>query len=136
MLLSRLRLLEPWGLDFHSDELDDFSVAFQLDSAEQTREALRMLRSYDRVSQTPDQQLSSDVLDWFLEIGSEGERFQFHDYPVNQMSGVQSSLPDFMLNVHQIHSHRDAENYRRRLAGFALAFDQVIEGLRYRPNLE
>ena len=27
MLLSQLRILEPWGLDFHSDDLDDFSVA-------------------------------------------------------------------------------------------------------------
>ena len=26
MLLSQLRILEPWGLDFHSDDLDDFSV--------------------------------------------------------------------------------------------------------------
>ncbi len=134
MLLSRLRLLEPWGLDFHSDELDDFSVAFQHQSAEQTREALRVLRSYDRATQTPGQQLSTDVLDWFLEVRSEGEHFQFHDYPVNQMSGVQSSLPDFMLNVHQIHSPRDAENYRRRLAGFGVAFDQLVEGLRYRES--
>lgn len=134
MLLSRLRLLEPWGLDFHSDELDDFSVAFQLESAEQTREALRMLRGYDRESQTPSQRLSTDLLDWYLEVASDGERFQFHDYPVNQMSGVQSSLPDFMLNVHQIHSRRDAENYRRRLAAFGVAFDQVVEGLRHRES--
>ena len=33
MLLSQLRLLEPYGLDFHSDDLDDFSVEFALRSA-------------------------------------------------------------------------------------------------------
>ena len=27
-LLSRLRILEPWGLDWFADDLDDYSVAF------------------------------------------------------------------------------------------------------------
>ncbi|HKZ53288.1 MAG TPA: hypothetical protein VJ085_08415, partial [Candidatus Acidoferrales bacterium] len=33
MMLSQLRVLEPLGLDFHSDDLDDASVAFELEEA-------------------------------------------------------------------------------------------------------
>ena len=103
MLLSRLRILEPYGIDFHSDDLGDFSTEFERETARMTREALETLRRYDRSSQSESQQLSSDVLEWFLVLQAEGEPFLFHDYPVNQMNGIQSQLPDLMVNIHQIH---------------------------------
>jgi len=131
-LLSRLRILEPWGLDWFADDLDDRSVAFQQRSARRVADELAILRSYDRAAQSESQRLSTDVLDAFLALQAEGERFLFHDYPVNPMSGVQNELPDFMLNVHQIHSPGDAEHYIARLAKFGVVFDQVIDGLRQR----
>ena len=134
MLLSQLRILEPYGLDFHSDDLDDFSVAFARESQRKVQESLRVLRGYDRSAQSPSQQLSTEILEWFLETLSGGEPFLFHDYPVNQLNGIQNTLPDFMLNIHQIHDRDDAENYVRRLGGFGVAFDQVTDGLRYREQ--
>ena len=131
-LLSRLRILEPWGLDWFSDDLDDYSLAFEQRTARREAEELAILRSYDRAAQSESQRLSTDVLDSFLALQAEGERFLLHDYPVNPMSGVQNDLPDFMLNVHQIHSRADAEHYVARLAKFGVAFDQVIDGLRQR----
>ena len=135
MLLSQLRLLEPYGLDFHSNDLDDFSVEFALGSAREAAEALEILRSYSYTSQSPSQQLSTDVLDWFLDTRRRGEPFLFHDYPVNQLDGIQSTLPDFMLNVHQIRDGEDADDYVARLSKFGTAFDQVIAGLRHREQL-
>ncbi len=133
-LLSRLRILEPWGLTWFNDDLDDRSVAFQQRSVRRIAEALATLRSYDRAAQSESQQFSTDVLDRFLELQVEGERFLFHDYPVNPMSGVQNELPDFMLNVHAIHASGDAEDYIARLAKFGVVFDQVIDGLRQRET--
>jgi uncharacterized protein (DUF885 family) len=133
-LLSRLRILEPYGLNWFSDELDERSVAFAQRSARRVADELAVLRSYDRAAQSESQRLSTDVLDRFLGLQVEGERFLFHDYPVNQMSGVQNELPDFMLNVHAIRSRGDAEDYVARLAKFGVAFDQVIEGLRLRAE--
>ena len=135
MLLSQLRLLEPYGLDFHSNDLDDFSVEFALRSAREAAEALEILRSYSYTSQSPSQQLSTDVLDWFLDTRRRGEPFLFHDYPVNQLDGIQSALPDFMLNVHQVRDGEDADDYVARLSKFGTAFDQVIAGLRHREQL-
>ncbi len=134
MLLSQLRILEPWGLDFHSDELDDFSVEFAWEQARAARQNLEMLRSWDRDPLSPEQRFSADVLDWFLATVVEGERFLFHDYPLNQLDGVQSALPDFMVNVHQVHGERDARDYVARLERFGVALDQVIEGVRERAR--
>jgi uncharacterized protein (DUF885 family) len=135
MLLSQLRILEPWGLDFHSDELDDFSVEFAREEARTARQQLEMLRSWERGSLSPQQRFSADVLDWYLATRVEGERFLLHDYPLNQLDGVQSALPDFMLNVHQIHDEGDARSWIARLLRFGPALDQVIAGVRERGRL-
>ena len=79
MLLSQLRILEPWGLDFHSDELDDFSVGFRREEWERARRNLGILRSYERATQSEAERLSTDVLDWYLAIQVDGEMI---DYPV------------------------------------------------------
>jgi uncharacterized protein (DUF885 family) len=134
MLLSQLRILEPWGLDFHSDELDDFSVEFAREEARRAGEQLAMLRSWPPASLSPEQRFSADVLDWFLATRVEGERFLLHDYPLNQLDGVQSALPDFMLNVHQVRDEGDARSWIARLRRFGPALDQVVAGVRERAR--
>jgi uncharacterized protein (DUF885 family) len=134
MILSQLRILESYGLDFHSDDLDDFSTESTLKTARQVERNLRILRSYDRRSQSPEQRLSTDILEWFLQTQAEGRPFLFHSYPLNQLDGIQSTLPDFMLNTHQVQSVEDARNYVTRLSRFAVAFDQTLESVRYRAE--
>ncbi|HUS24444.1 MAG TPA: DUF885 domain-containing protein [Candidatus Binatia bacterium] len=130
--LSQLRILEPLGIDFHDDELTDASPSRQMQLSAQTREALETLHRYDRERLEPQQQLSYDILDWFLADAVAGEPWQFHDYPLNQMFGVQSDLPDFMVNTHQINDAETARDYVARLDRFRWKFGQVMEGLRLR----
>jgi uncharacterized protein (DUF885 family) len=134
MLLSQLRILEPWGLDFHSDELDDFSLEFARQEVRRAGEQLEMLRSFQRDSLSPEQRFSADVLDWFLANRVEGEAFLLHDHPLNQLDGVQGALPDFMLNVHPIHDEGDARDWLARLERFGPALDQVVAGVRERAR--
>jgi uncharacterized protein (DUF885 family) len=134
LILSQLRILEPMGLEFHSDDVDDLSRDFKRREARFVREELAMLRSYDRTRMKHDARVSADVLDWFLDDQQRGERFMFHDYPVNQLFGVQSLLPDFMVNTHVLKKANDAENYLRRVSKFGVAFDQIIEGVRWRAE--
>jgi uncharacterized protein (DUF885 family) len=129
MLLSQLRVLEPWGLRGHNDDLDDFSTAFLRAQTARTRENLETLRSYPIEDQTPEQQLSTRVLGWYLEVLADGEPFLLHDHPLNQFDGIQTALPDFMLNVHQVNDVRDARDYVTRLSRFPAAIDQVIAGV-------
>lgn len=129
--LSQMRII-PGAIEWYEDDLDDSSVAKQRADAAQTAATLAMLRSYDRADQTPAQLLSTDILDWFLDQQVQGERFQFHDYPLNQMFGVQDNLPEFMIETHQINSRGDADDYLARLAKFDTKFTQVLEGVELR----
>ncbi len=61
--------------------------------------------------------------------------WRFHNYPVNQMDGIQSAIPAFLINMHRIDSVSDAMAYIKRLNGIGRLFDQVIEGLRIRDSL-
>jgi len=112
-LLTRMRILEPLGLDFHNDDLTDASPDFDRDMLQYTKDQLAILRSYDLEQQDESQQLSTRILDYFLADQARTEPFLFHNYPVNQMSGIQSDLPSFMTDAHQIHSRNDADNYIR-----------------------
>ncbi len=134
MLLTQLGMLDGTPLDFHSSKLDDFSVAALIEDAHFGEQQLKVLRSYDRSRMTRQQRLSCQVLEWFLADQVEGNRFMFHDYPVNQLFGVQSTLPDFMINQHPLNRPKDAEHYIARIEKFGVAIDQVIEGLSLREQ--
>lgn len=133
-LLSSLRIVEQFGLDSHNKKLTDVSPAHQEKQAQFARENLDTLRAYDRARLSAQQQLSYDVLEWFLRDAVEGERWQYHNYPVNQLFGVQNNLPEFMATIHQINNAGDARNYLTRLSKFGEKFNQLLEGLRLREN--
>lgn len=135
MMLSSLRILEPMGIDFYDDDLDDMSMEFAEREARWVEKQLDVLRSYEREGMDDAGKLSFDVLEWFLVDQVDGNRFRFHDYPVNQLSGIQSGLADFMINTHQINNAGDAKDYVARVSKFGIAFDQVLEGLRHREEL-
>jgi uncharacterized protein (DUF885 family) len=132
-LLSNMRVLPSWA-DFHSGKLDDASPQHDAEMAEMTRDDAQMLHRYDRNALDQEGKLSYDVLDYFLSIQVEGDRFRNHDFPVNQMFGVQSSLPSFMAQTHQVKSRHDADTYIQRLDRFPQKFAQVIEGLKLRES--
>jgi len=134
MLLTALGISPPLGLDYYSDDLDDVSVEFALEEAAWSDKQLGILRSYDTSKMGRDEKLSFDVLDWYMADGKEQSRFQFHDYPVNQSSGIQSGLPEFMTSSHPITSVRGARTYNIRLSRFGIFLDQIIEGLTYREQ--
>jgi uncharacterized protein (DUF885 family) len=133
-LLSQIRMFEPLGLRSHNAMLTDVSPARQEELAEQTRRNLDTLRRYDRARLDESTALSYDILEYFLASQVEGERFLFHDYPVNQLFGIQNQLPEFMAETHYIGDRRDAEDYITRLGKFGQKFDQTIEGLRLREE--
>ncbi len=134
MLLSYARPLDAYGLDFYSDDLEDYSPAGDLAILDQLSEIHSGLRDYDRDSLSPDEKLSYDVLEWLLEVQEAGRPFLYHDYPLNQFDGSQSGLPDFMVNIHQIDDERGARNYLARLEQFDLALEQMGDSVRARAE--
>ncbi len=127
--ISSLGVFEQLGYKGFDGMLTDVSPAHERKLAQMAREDLETLRGYDRASLSPSHQLSYDVLEWFLQDLVDGQRWLFHDYPVNQLFGVQSSTADFMVQIHPIGGRRDVANYISRLEAFETKFAGLLEGL-------
>ena len=132
VMMTQLGMLDGTPLDYYSDKLDNLSPEFERMEAGKVAEELAMLRRYDTAKMKPADKLSADVLGWFLENQSKSAKFLYYDYPVNQLFGVQSGLPDLLLTVHPMKRPKDAENYIKRLHGFEAALNQTIAGLEVR----
>lgn len=61
-------------------------------------------------------------------------KWRFHDYPVNQMGGMHSEIPAFLINMHAISNKADAEAYISRLLGINSLFDQLLVNLKVREE--
>lgn len=116
------------------DELTDVSDKKQWETFNQFKEDLEILKSYDFESQSPANQLNTQILQWFLTTQAESEPYFYHDYPVNQMFGVQNNLPSFLESAHKLRDASDADAYIARLSKFDTKFDQVLEGLKIRES--
>ncbi len=133
-LLTMLGILEKFGIHGHNAKLSDASEAFQDKMFRFVRRDLGILRSYSRKRQSKTTLLSTDVMDFFLDDIARAERFRHHDYPLNQMFGIQSEMPNFMLTMHPVVSKLEGRNYVKRLSRFGVKFDQVMEGLLIRER--
>ncbi|VAW47774.1 FIG01058060: hypothetical protein [hydrothermal vent metagenome] len=134
-MLSSIRVLEGFGIDGHNAKLDDASLASGDKTFENVLAAHKTLLSYDDEDLDANDKMSKDVMLSLLNIVVEGQRFRFHNYPVNQLFGVQNGFPSFMESTHQVHNMNDAEDYVSRLSKVGVKFDQVLEGLKHRENL-
>lgn len=133
-LLSQLGLVEQFGFTSHNGKLSDESPAHQQKQIDRWKKDLQQLHEYPLDKQTPSQKLSTHVLEWFLQDQADGEKWQFHDYPVNQLFGVQNQYPSFMANTHRLFDAKDCEYYVMRLDALPTKFDQTLEGLRLREQ--
>lgn len=133
-LMSSLRMLPSW-LDWYSDDLTDLSLAHEEKLNRKLQNDLATLHSYDRASLSAENQLNYDMLDYFLTVQLEGVKYQYDNYPLNQLFGLQSELPTFLATQHEVANAKDAENYISRLNKIALAYAQAQEGLDKREAL-
>jgi len=128
-MLSSMRILPGW-MDFYSKKLDDASPAHTAKQLAQLKQDLAVLESYSTDGLDAEGKLSYDTLRFFLKSQVEGEPFINHGFPVNQMMGVQSMMPQFMTDVHQVTNKGEAEAYIARLNLFPVKFGQVVESIR------
>lgn len=133
-LLSQLGLAEQFGYTRHNGKLSDASPTRQQKIIDLWKKNLAQLREYPLDRQSPSQKLSTHVLEWFLERQAEGEKWQWHNYPVNQLFGVQNVYPSFMANTHRLLRKQDCEYYVMRLEALPRKFDQTIESLKAREE--
>jgi len=125
----------PVLYDLSKDELDDISDAKQRENLEKIIGNYHTLLSYDFESQSEENQLNTKILASYLKSNSvENEAFFYHNYPVNQMNGVQKTLPSLLVSFHKLEDQSDVEAYISRLQKFTIKFDQLIENLKLRES--
>jgi len=134
-MLTELGLVEQFGINGHNARLTDASPRQTEKTSAWIRDNLDQLHAYDRARLDESERLSYDVLDYYLTSSVAGDKFRYHNYPVNQMFGVQSQLPTFMATMHPLRSEEDADYYVQRLSLFPRKFDQVLEGLKLRESM-
>jgi uncharacterized protein (DUF885 family) len=133
-LLSSLGLVEQFGITGHNAKLSDASPAHQQRYFDRAKQNLADLRLYPLDRQNQSQRLSTQILEWYISREIEGEKYQHHNYPVNQLFGAQNEFPSFMANTHRLLASRDCEYYRQRLQAVNTKFDQLIESLKVREQ--
>lgn len=124
----------PVLYNWTKDKWDDVSDAQQWRNFANVKNDYATLLSYDRQSQSAENQLNTTILSWYMKGVVDSEPFFYHNYPLNPMDGVQSGVPELLLNKHQFRTKSDIEAYITRLKGVSTKFDQVLEGLRIRER--
>jgi uncharacterized protein (DUF885 family) len=131
-MLTQLGMLRPLGLNYYEDDLSDASPAREQAMQVKLKRDLGTLRSYNRSKLSLDERLSFDILEYFLDVQARGERFSQHNYPVNQLFGVQNGFPRFMNESHVVKNAKDAANFVARLSKVDVKFAGVLAGLELR----
>lgn len=115
--------------------LDDISIESQVEGLAHVKAGLEKLRSFDYDSQTQDQKLTTDIMDWFFENQIRGEEFMHHGYLIHQLFSVPNNFFTFMTGQHQVNTKVDALNYISRLNAVETKFDQLIANLQHQESL-
>ncbi|XDD50350.1 DUF885 family protein [Leptospira sp. WS92.C1] len=132
--LTSLGILNGFGINGYQTRLTDISIQKQKQDFEKAKKNLEILLSYDKKNLKDQDLLSYEILEWSLRLKVANERFLFHDYPANQLFGVQSQVPTFLATQHPLKSRQDVENFVMRLDAIPKKIDQLIEGIVFREK--
>jgi uncharacterized protein (DUF885 family) len=132
-LLTTLALSASYGL--RDDLLTDISDAYVRQTQVLENTILDLLRSYDRSTLQPEQQLTYDIYVWFLQDRVAGHAFMYDDYPLNvTVFSLHNDLLQFFTDIHPVANLQNAQDYVTRLWQVNTKLQQLIEGLRLRQQ--
>ncbi len=140
LLLRDPEAITELGLDDYygtpGDQLTNISDAYIRETQALERFTLAILRSYDRETLTPEERLSYDIYDYYLDDLVRGHEFMYYDYPASYfITSEHIMLQQFFTELHPLASRQDAENYVARLGQVGSKFEQLLAGLRIREEL-
>ncbi|WP_404341040.1 DUF885 domain-containing protein [Pseudoalteromonas mariniglutinosa] len=113
---------------------DDGSEERALKDHQQAKDDLTALQAINREQLDDATKVSYDLKKQALEDSIADFKWRYHNYPVNQMFGVHSMIPAFLINQHQIADVSDANAYISRLNGVTSVIDQLITDLETRAE--
>ncbi|WP_190277633.1 DUF885 domain-containing protein [Adhaeribacter rhizoryzae] len=117
------------------DQWTDRSDEHARQELEITKANLAAMRNnFDYAALDAQGQLSYKMYEYQAEEEINNFKYRFHNYLENQMSGLHSDLPAFLINIHQVADVKDARAYIARLAKVDSLFQQHLESLKIRED--
>jgi uncharacterized protein (DUF885 family) len=132
--LTSIGILENLGITGHNAHLNDASDASSIALLQRLKKVRETMLQYKDEDLSEDELLSKDIAMYLLNLLDDLQTYQYHDYPFNQMSGMQSGFPSFMDAQHVISDVESVENYISRLSESKRYFTQTLEGMRVREE--
>jgi uncharacterized protein (DUF885 family) len=125
-LVTDLGAGEVIGFDANS-RLDDLSTRGRQSLADTAAEGLAALATLEGSDLSRADELSVEILRWYLEDQVTMARFAQYENPVNYITGAPANFAEFMADVHPIQSEQDAEDYVERLIAFPKQVQDLID---------
>jgi len=138
--MERLNMFPEWqgyqGIKDRNDEWNDDSDEMWDKTHEMEVAALKFMKTNFDYNELNEQAKVSYRL-FEEEVNEEiaSRKFRYHNFPVNQMFGEHTSIPDFLINIHSVENVADAEAYIKRLQKVDVKIGQLIDGLKKREEM-
>ena len=106
---------------------DDGSDEAEARAYDAERSALKEMRArFDPAKLSPENQLSFRLFEKNAARTEAAFKYNDYGYVFDQMNGVQSQIPAFLINIHRVDSKTDARAYINRLYGIGPVMAQAI----------
>mgnify|MGYP001383489517 CR=1 FL=1 len=122
------------GMRERYSEWDDYSQEAADESIARDKKHLAQLDAIDADSLDQSASLSLTLYRQRLQNSIDDVRWRHHRYPVNQMRGMHSGIPSFLINQHLIANLEEAQAYIARINGVPVLIADVIKDLRIRQE--
>jgi uncharacterized protein (DUF885 family) len=132
--LTSLGFLESVGITSHNGELNDDSPEKGDELYDVIKQAKITIEAYTDAELSEAEQLSKEIALYLINAGIESEPYRYHNYPVNQLFGLQSNFPSFMDAQHRVPDMEAAQFYVDRLNKVKTKFEQNLLGLKIRED--
>ena len=122
------------GIKDDQDKWDDISDEQAKEDLALTKKHLEQVKAIDESKLNEQTKISWMLMKQSLENDIADFKWRHHNYPVNQMFGLHSSVASLLINQHRISSVDDAQDYISRLNGLPELFEQLAENLELRAE--
>jgi uncharacterized protein (DUF885 family) len=123
------------GIKTDYDKWDDLSEENTTKELAFTKTDLLRVKGIDSNKLDEQTLISYDLLVQKLENKISDHKWRFHNYPVNQMFGLHSRIPAFLINQHSIKNVKEAQDYIARVKGAEELLSQLTIQLKHRAEL-
>jgi uncharacterized protein (DUF885 family) len=112
------------------DQWDDLSPEHSKAQFQQSLSQRALLDDIDPQTLDPQTQLSLTLLKYKIDNSIKFHPFIDHGYPISHMGGLHTQIPSFLMNIHQINSIEDANNYIKRIQGVKPLIKQLLNNIK------